>query len=768
MSEKACPTVDQFQAMLQGKLPEDAVESLAAHVEICPGCATTIASLEHDTLTDALRDGAKTGEAESDDALRQLLARTQASIAPPSDATVDSTQASRVANPNETLALLNKPQEVGEIGRLGGYRVLRQLGQGGMGLVFEAEDIKLERRVALKVMKPEIAKNDAHRERFLREARTAAKVESDYICPIYQVGEENGIPFIAMPFLKGEPLDARLKQGMRLPIADVVRIGREVAEGLSAAHDAGLIHRDIKPANIWLETQRNGPPRARILDFGLARAQDKDAHITASGAILGTPAYMAPEQARGEKTVDARADLFSLGCVLYALCCGATPFKGETTMGVLMALAIEEPTPPHAVSNSVPIALSDLIMQLLAKDPARRPAHAKEVISRLARIESSLPTVKDESPTDRLPVTAVANAPSTAELVSPLPVGEGSGVRVSPHRRRAPVGILLGGLACGLVALLGVAFYIVTDNGTIEIVTDDDSIKVVVEQNGKQVTILDPKSKQAWIINTGKYTVRLDGNPDGLEIALPDKFEMKRGGKKVVTVRKVAGPIAGGKKPEIKEVKLDPNAPAGFALRFDGTNSVELPVLKLDEKGPFTIEAYAIAAKSGQLDPDIHKPHYVVAAPHQISLKRSVKENWDAAVATNEGLKFLYAPTFPAERRTHLALVRSGAEWRLYVDGNLWHKDEITAVITPFTNAFVIGQLFNGVVGEVRISKTARYDKKFAPKARFEPDADTLDLADPKSPPDKVVQSHAAHDDLAACLFSGQADVLEHLGLDQG
>ena len=216
-----------------------------------------------------------------------------------------------------------------------------------MGTVYEAEDTKLERRVALKVMKPEIAKNPQHRERFLREARTAAKVESDFICPIYQVGEENGVPYIAMPFLKGEPLDARLKQsGGAGGRGRAHRPGDR--RGAAAAHEAGLIHRDIKPANIWLETQSPADRRgAKILDFGLARRAGDNVQITQSGAIVGTPAYMSPEQARGDKNVDARTDLFSLGCVLYALCTGELPFKGETTMGVLMALATDEPAPPH-------------------------------------------------------------------------------------------------------------------------------------------------------------------------------------------------------------------------------------------------------------------------------------------------------------------------------------------------------------------------------------------------------------------------------------
>src|SRR5437764_5748351 len=164
-------------------------------------------------------------------------------------------------------------------------------------------------------MRPALASGKAARQRFLREARAAAAVKHDHIVTIYAVGEDRGVPFLAMEFLEGEPLDARLEREKNLPMAEVLRIAREISEGLAGAHDKGLIHRDIKPANVWLEGQWG---RVKILDFGLARAAREHAQLTQTGAILGTPAYMAPEQARGE-TVDARCDLFSLGCVLYRM-----------------------------------------------------------------------------------------------------------------------------------------------------------------------------------------------------------------------------------------------------------------------------------------------------------------------------------------------------------------------------------------------------------------------------------------------------------------
>src|SRR5205085_4060282 len=163
-----------------------------------------------------------------------------------------------------------------------------------------------------------------------------------HIVAIHQVGEDRGVPFLAMPFLKGESLDQRLKREGKLPLGEVLRIGRETALGLAAAHAHGVVHRDIKPGNLWLEA---GSQRVKILDFGLARQEGSDIQLTQAGAVLGTPAFMAPEQAQG-KAVDARSDLFSLGCVLYRMATGVLPFTGPDTMSLLLALTTQEPQPP--------------------------------------------------------------------------------------------------------------------------------------------------------------------------------------------------------------------------------------------------------------------------------------------------------------------------------------------------------------------------------------------------------------------------------------
>src|SRR5262249_18192922 len=263
------------------------------------------------------------------------------------------------------------------------YRVLRVLGVGGMGVVFEAEDTLLKRVVALKAMKPDLAASPVQRQRFLREAQAIAQLDHEHVVAVHQVGEDRGVPFLAMPLLRGETLEAWLqaREGGSVPVSEVLRIGREVAEGLAAAHRRGLTHRDIKPANIFLEGMHAeetaetvvGPQpavgRVKILDFGLARPAEDADHLTQTGVVAGTPRYMAPEQVSGAK-VDHRADLFSLGCVLYRMTTGRLPFTGENTLAALRALAVEVPKSPRTLNPAVPAALSDLVMRLLAKEPS--------------------------------------------------------------------------------------------------------------------------------------------------------------------------------------------------------------------------------------------------------------------------------------------------------------------------------------------------------------------------------------------------------------
>jgi serine/threonine protein kinase len=265
---------------------------------------------------------------------------------------------------------------------LGGYRIIRRLGEGGMGLLIEAEDARLGRRVAIKVMRPELACVPAVRERFLREARAAAAVRHDHVVPIYHIGEDGRNLFLVMPLLAGESLADRLDREGALPPAEVARVAREAALGLAAAHAAGLVHRDVKPGNLFLEAPQG---RVLVLDFGLARAVEGVDVLTRPGSVLGTPGYLAPEQANG-LAVDARSDLFGLGASLYHAATGTRPFRGDTLTAILRAVAEHDPPPPHAVNPSVPRALSDLIMRMLAKGPNERPSSAGTVAEEAAQL----------------------------------------------------------------------------------------------------------------------------------------------------------------------------------------------------------------------------------------------------------------------------------------------------------------------------------------------------------------------------------------------
>jgi serine/threonine protein kinase len=230
----------------------------------------------------------------------------------------------------DNLNFLQPSARPDSLGRIGHYEVLEILGRGGYGIVFKAFDEVLQRVVALKVLAPVIAATSPARKRFLREARSSAQIRHENVVQVYAV-EEQPLPYLVMEFIPGETLQSRLDRTGPLEAPEIVRLGRQIAEGLAAAHATGLIHRDIKPGNVLIERGPQG--RVKITDFGLARTAD-DASLTQSGVLAGTPMYMAPEQAKGE-TLDHRADLFSLGSVLYTVATGRPPFRASTIFAVL-------------------------------------------------------------------------------------------------------------------------------------------------------------------------------------------------------------------------------------------------------------------------------------------------------------------------------------------------------------------------------------------------------------------------------------------------
>ena len=304
-----------------------------------------------------------------------------------------------------------------------------------------------------------------------------AAVESDYIVPILHVGEAaDGSPFIVMPLLQGEALESRLKREPVSPAGLVLKVAREVADGLAAAHAKGLIHRDIKPGNIWLEGDLSAKPlneqirRCKILDFGLVRSVGgSDVQLTGTGAIMGSPAYMSPEQARGE-TVDHRTDLFSLGATLYRTATGKLPFDGPTPMAVLIALSTEPQAPVSTRARHLPTALANLIDQLMSNDPADRPQSAAEVSAAVRQIVRALkakrtapepltPTVRSPA-LPPVPRDLLDAAPVETSTVQPLnePEDDDTEVEPDPPTTNRGRGMWVIVAAVGLLALVALGW----------------------------------------------------------------------------------------------------------------------------------------------------------------------------------------------------------------------------------------------------------------------------------------------------------------------
>ncbi|MEN8164969.1 MAG: protein kinase, partial [Acidobacteriota bacterium] len=262
----------------------------------------------------------------------------------------------------------------------GKYRVHERIGRGGMGVVYKAEDTRLKREVALKFLPPDVADSEDHRERFLVEARAAAALSHPNICVIHEVGESEKGPFIAMEFVKGETLRARIKP-RPVSTEEALEITKQAAAGLGEAHRKGIIHRDIKSANIMVTASG----QVKIMDFGLAKLEG-GSPLTGSHSILGTVAYMSPEQARGER-VDTRTDLWSLGIVLYELLTGELPFKGERDLSILQSIIHEDPAPIDACEPPVPLELQRVVARALTKKRGRRYGSAEELLKDLGAYE---------------------------------------------------------------------------------------------------------------------------------------------------------------------------------------------------------------------------------------------------------------------------------------------------------------------------------------------------------------------------------------------
>lgn len=376
----------------------------------------------------------------------------------PADPLLGPTQAEPSADSADQASLdfLAPSDRPGALGRIDHYHVLAVIGHGGMGVVLKAFDDVLQRVAAIKVMRPQLAATASARKRFIREAQAAAAVRDEHVIDIHAVNEASDLPYLVMEYVNGISLQDRLNQSGPLELKEILRIGMQMATGLAKAHAQGLIHRDIKPANILLE---NGVQRVKITDFGLARAVD-DASLTQSGVIAGTPQYMAPEQACGE-SIDHRADLFSLGSVLYAMCTGRPPFRASTVMAVLKRVSEDTPRPIREINPDIPDWLCAIVEKLHAKDPAQRFASAQEIADLLGQHLHHL-----QQP------DAVPRPPRVARPVLPQP-------RKRPRALYWAAGCMVG-MICGFLCCLGVPLllYVVPIGGSGKEVSITSKVRV--------------------------------------------------------------------------------------------------------------------------------------------------------------------------------------------------------------------------------------------------------------------------------------------------
>jgi serine/threonine protein kinase len=560
---------------------------------------------------------------------------------------------------------LSPPQAPDEIGRLGEYRILAKLGEGGMGFVFRAEETALRRSVALKVMRPEVAAKAQAADRFLREGRAAAALKSDHIITIYRADSANGVPYLAMEFLEGLPLDAWIKKQTKpVPLPHALRIVKDTLRGLATAHDKGLIHRDVKPANLWIE---KGNSRIKLLDFGLTRSNDADMQLTQEGAVVGTPAYMAPEQASG-KPVDPRADLFSVGVLLYHLLAGKNPFARKSLMETLGAIGYEAQPPLASVRPDVPKEYSDFVDRLLAKLPAGRPAHAKAALAELTAIEK-----RQQDGVQTLAPTVVAvPLPEPAQHVwgeldlDAAPTERSavarSGVAPPPTASKNRTALYYGaGFAMFLVALVGLTLAF---SGGGKTNTKPDAPKEVAKDDGKKSTA-PPK----------RVAPARPANRAVLRFAPGDRAEARNVPYRTTTIVTVEAWLSVDKA-EGPTHQTPVATPNGNLLAMDGAF------------GFYTFHGETMASDTIVPGRRVH-----VAGVHDGAARRIFVDGKPVAQTTDSGT------IWPeGAKEGYLGTIAFGSE------------------------------KFAGTIDAVRVSSTARYDKEFTPPATFAKDRDTFAL----------------------------------------
>ena len=516
LTSSKCPKRETLSRFVLGKLDPIALSQCESHLSQCQPCVETISGLDiSDTFQSLVVDsvGEPDSLSEGDESVVGNLIHRMIDIGSKTSARKSLDQ--RAA---DIVGLLDPATSDDAIGQIEHYRIEEILGCGSTGVVFKAIDENLGRPVAIKVLRPSLG--DAARQRFIAEARATANLDHANVVTIFHVGDAGSLAFIVMQWLPGETLDQRLQRKSILSAEAVQDFGNQIADGLAAAHRKGLVHRDIKPANLWI-TESN---RVKILDFGLVRIMDENPQLTCTGMIAGTPCYMSPEQSRGDE-LDARSDLFSLGCVLYQCLTGKLPFASSNALATLQAIQQVQPASPRSLDASTPADVSDLVMGLLEKSPHRRPDSASDVASALTSDRSAWPFECDDY--------------SIAKVQAERKPLKSATVRTSSSSFWKYVAMTL---AAGAIGLGGFMFgpqiiRIAMNEGEIVINSNDPDVSVEVLQGGETIKVVDLKTKQSIQIKSGSYQIRPVGDENSISID-KETLTLSRGESAIVTVTK--------------------------------------------------------------------------------------------------------------------------------------------------------------------------------------------------------------------------------------
>ena len=661
------PSAESLRAFALGRLGDEESAAIEEHLASCAECQQVVEDTPVDSLVETLREPAPAAAGKSAGPQPGLFARLAGILHP---------SAPQVAVGPPARCHEDVPPELRDHPR---YETLEWLGAGGMGTVFKARHRLMDRIVALKVMNPKLLADPVAVARFQREVKAAAQLAHPHIVTAYDAEQVGDLHFMAMEYVEGQTLADVVDQRGTLPVHLACDYVRQAALGLQCAHERGTVHRDIKPQNLVLTPTGH----VKVFDFGLARFVSESGEPagsgtpgteTAFGKLMGSPDYMAPEQAKDAHSADIRADIYSLGCTLYHLLAGLPPFPGGSAVEKISAHLEKVPLAVARVRPGVPPGVQAVLDRMLAKDPAQRFQTPAEVAAAL------------EPLCQPAPVT-----PPTRSSLAPVLRGEGWGEGWKRLRQSyrsvgtwaAAVALLLA-LGAGGVFFAPAVYRFATNRGTLVIETDDADVEVIVKQGGEQVRIIDTKTRREVTLKAGQYQLELADGKEGLQLSASD-FSLSRGGKEIVRVwleKKEPAPLPKQEpKKELPPAFPPPIEPLPLAELLKGR---EVLTVAQDGSGMFkTIGAAVDALKPRQvvmiLDKGPYRERFVKTVPDDVGIvsssgthielpdlgKDSASNYWGILLTCPQGVRLsgieVVCPGFPSDAKIAGALVLQAA-----------------------------------------------------------------------------------------------------------